>query len=153
MHCVDGANPHPPSYCIHNLHTRFGLDASSVRLGWYVDTVPNTANPRGDAQLFYEVQVHEAAAPTAAAPVWTSTKTASADMQLIVPASAALKEGTAYTWNVRVWLSSNPTTPTAWGCGTGGEAAPFDTAPSAESFPGDAGWIGGGGQLKLKGGT
>jgi hypothetical protein len=129
---------------------RFGLDPTAVRLGWHVSHT-TAAGPRGTTQLFYEVQVHAAAAPTTAPPVWASSKTASADMQLVVGPSA-LKDGTAYTWKVRVWLSNDPTTPTAWGCGTGGTPAPFETAPTAAVFPGAASWIGGGGQLRLKNG-
>lgn len=132
--------------------TRFGLDAAAVRLGWYVvDDAATPSSARGDVQVFYEVAIGEAAAPASAPPAWTSSKTPSAEMQLVVPA-AYLKEGTAYTWKVRVWLKSSPTTPTAWGCGTGGNPAPFETAPPTATFPGSAGWIGGGGQLRLKNG-
>ena len=48
------------------------------------------------------------------------------------------------SWRVRVWLSSAPASPTAWGCGP----ALFDTAPGKGTFPGTSKWVGGGGQLR-----
>jgi hypothetical protein len=132
-----------------------GVDPAAVHLSWRDMVVDSQgwdsgkgagsggkAYSRGETQLAYEVQV---SGPSAAV-AWASGKTQGEARQVTVP--VVLKAGTTYNWRVRVWISSDPSTPTKWWCEE--EAAVFDTAPAI--FPGAASWIGGGGQMRLKAG-
>jgi alpha-L-rhamnosidase len=128
----------------------FGVNATGARLSWFPDTHAPLSNvTRGQEQLAYEIRIAEdgAAAGTYA---WESGKTNGADQHVTVP--VALKAGASYYWSVRMWLSSNASTPTQWGCGDSGFPVPFDTAPEPTVFPGKARWVGGGGQLRSKSG-
>ena len=93
---------------------------------------------RADAQLAYELQVWKQGGALA----WASGRTAGDAQSIIVP--VALDSDETFSWRVRAWMTSRPDQPTAWGC----KRALFDTAPRAAVFPGNAAWIGGGGQLR-----
>jgi alpha-L-rhamnosidase len=126
----------------------FGVPLTGARLSWRTDgtaTAP-AEHPRAELQLAYELEVSTGGD----SPLFTSGKVASAEQQLELPESLALKPDTTYEWRVRTWLSGAPGTPTAWGCtgSAGTSPAAFDTAPATPMFPGKAAWVGGGGQLR-----
>ena len=124
----------------------FGVPTTGVRLAWYAKSTATALpqHPRAEVQVAYEVEVQSAGGE--GKPLFSTGKTASAEQQLVLPASVVLAPDTTYSWRVRTWLSGSSGSPSEWGCGT--PAAKFDTAPAASVFPSKAAWIGGGGQLR-----
>ena len=120
----------------------FNVEAAGGRLSWSVE-LPADA-PRGQTQVAYSVVV----TPTDDAANhggWSSGIVNSTSQRVVTGALAA---GATHSWKVSVWLSGEPHREIK-GCVQG---LRFDTAPDAQTFPGPAQWIGGGGQLRSKSG-
>ena len=105
-------------------------DSAALQFTWAVNGVPQDA-----AQTSYTVKVYRR---LDAAVAWT-VAASDANQTVAVPPTA-LNASTAYTWCVS--LSLDPTASLLSAC------LDFQTAPSGDAFPGNAAWIGGGGQVR-----
>lgn len=123
----------PPGVHVYNVATE------SATVSWM--TPLPSASAKGVMQMAYEWRLTEANITVA-----SSSKIAS-DVQSIQLPSDRVAMSKTYAFQVRTWLSTDPSSPTPWS-----RAATFDTVPAGQDFADVADWIGGGGQLRAKAG-
>jgi alpha-L-rhamnosidase len=83
-----------------------GIDARTPRLSWRIHT-----GRRGTMQTAYELRVASAQASLERAPLWNSGKVASSASILRPYGGPALRSGTRYYWQVRIWDDAGRASP------------------------------------------
>ena len=78
-----------------------GIEVRAPRLGWRIE-----ATRRGTMQRAYQIRVASDSASLERAPLWSSDKVQSAESILRPYRGPALRSGTRYYWQVRVWDDS-----------------------------------------------
>lgn len=88
------------------LQNPVGIDVRAPRLSWRIQ-----AARRGTMQSAYQIRVASDSASLQRAPLWDSGRLSSAASILRPYAGAALRSGTRYYWQVRVWDDSGRASP------------------------------------------
>ena len=83
-----------------------GIDVRQPRLSWRIHAVR-----RGTMQSAYELRVATDSASLQREPIWTSSKVSSAASILRPYGGPALRSGTRYHWQVRVWDDAGRASP------------------------------------------